>query len=215
MARKKRRKAKKTTVAATPVRKKPVKQEASTSTGTSASRNGSPRNRSKKKVLRRTGKSPKVHCMLARSEKELLLLPTSVLAEVMDFQQPAPLDAAPPWLLGQIEWEKRQVPVCNFCALINATDPGENSLDAKIMIIKSLSDSARVPYLGLLLSDLPSMISVEQCDIVETGDDRKSLGVFRRITIQEQEAIIPELDRLTHLVTHAAFGALPITHLDD
>ena len=26
---------------------------------------------------------------------------------------------------------------------------------------------------------------------------------------------MPELDRLTHLVTHAMFGALPITHLDD
>jgi hypothetical protein len=51
--------------------------------------------------------------------------------------------------------------------------------------------------------------------MTQTGDDKKSLGVFSRITIEDQEAIVPDLDRLTHLVTHAAYGALPITQLDD
>ena len=41
-----------------------------------------------------------------------------------------------------------------------------------------------------------------------------SLGVFRRDRLEETDAIIPDLDRLTHLVTHAAYGALPITSLD-
>jgi hypothetical protein len=50
---------------------------------------------------------------------------------------------------------------------------------------------------------------------VESGDEKKSLGVFRRVVLEGREAIVPDLDRLTHLVTHAAFGALPITQLDD
>jgi hypothetical protein len=83
------------------------------------------------------------------------------------------------------------------------------------MILKSLSDSARVPYLGLLLGDLPQPVIVKENKLVETGDEKKALGVYSRITIDENEAIIPDLDRVTHLVTHATFGALPITKLDN
>jgi hypothetical protein len=72
-----------------------------------------------------------------------------------------------------------------------------------------------MPYLGLLLGDLPRPVVVKESNLEETGDEKKSLGAFSRVTVEEQDAIIPDLDRLTHLVTHATFGALPITQLDD
>jgi chemosensory pili system protein ChpC len=169
----------------------------------------------KKKVLRKSGKSQEVHCMLVPTNRETLLLPTSVMAEVLEFQQPVPMEAAPPWLLGQIEWENRQVPIFSFSALINGTDLGEIPARSKIIILKSLVDSGRVPYLGLLLGDLPRPVNVRETDLQETGDEKKSLGVFSRVTLGEDQAIIPDLDRLAHLVTHATFGALPITQLDD
>jgi hypothetical protein len=107
------------------------------------------------------------------------------------------------------------VPVFSFSALINASDPAEADARARIMILKSLSDSSRVPYLGVLLVGLPNPVTVKPEDLEETGDEKKSLGVFRRVRLDETDAIIPDIDRLTHLVTHAAFGALPITSLDD
>lgn len=168
----------------------------------------------KKKVLRRSGKSKEVHCMLVPTDSDILLLPTSTMAEVMDYSAPAPMDKAPPWLLGQVEWENRQVPVFSFRCLINGTDMEELPSKPKIMILKSLADSARVPYIGLLLSDLPRPVNIKEEHLVETGDEKKALGVYRRVTVDEQAAIVPDLDRLTHLVTHATFGALPITQLD-
>jgi len=172
------------------------------------------RKKTTRRVLRATGRSPELHCMAIPTQRETLLLPTTVMEEVVDFQQPTAMDATPPWLLGHIQWENRQVPVFSFTALINGTDVGAIAPRAKIMILKSLTDSGRVPYLGLLLGDLPHPVTVKPEDLVETGDDKKSLGVFKRVTLDDQEAIIPDLDRLTHLVTHAAFGALPITRLD-
>ena len=170
----------------------------------------------RKKVMRKSGKSREIHCMLIPTDLETLLLPTSTMAEVIDFNVLEPIDSAPPWLLGQAEWENRQVPVFSFSALINGTDVGDVPANSKVMILKSLSDSARVPYLGLLLGDLPRPLTIREDELVETGDEKKSLGVFSRITVDEEnEAIIPDLDRLTHLVTHATFGALPITQLDD
>ena len=168
-----------------------------------------------KRVLRRKGKPAEVHCMLIPTDQELLLLPTSVMAEVVDYQDPRPMENAPPWLLGQVEWESRQVPIFSFSALINGKDVGKRPEKAKIMILKSLAESARVPYLGIMLADLPRPVTIKEDDLVQTGDENKSLGVFSHITVEKDEAIIPDIDRLTHLVTHATFGALPITSLDD
>ena len=178
---------------------------------------GTTRSRKKagaKKVMRRSGKSPEIRCLLIPTDGETLLLPITTMAEVVDITQLEAMDDTPPWLLGQIEWENRQVPVFSFSALINGKDAGTLSARSKIMVLKSLSDSARVPYLGLLLGNLPKPVVVKEDTLVSTGDEKKSLGVFSRITIEEQEAIIPDLDRLTHLVTHATLGALPITQLD-
>lgn len=172
------------------------------------------RKKEKKRVLRRSGRAPVLHCMLVPTGEETLLLPTSVMAEVIDFQPPRPTEEAPPWLLGEVDWENRQVPVFSFDALINGTEPGDVPRRARIMILKSLTDSTRVPYLGLLMSDLPRPVQVEENDLVETGDEKKSLGVFSHVRLDEERAIIPDMDRLAHLVTHATFGALPITQLD-
>ena len=79
------------------------------------------RNAPKKKVLRRSGKPAVLHCMMIPADQETLLLPTSVMAEVVDFEAPRPINMAPPWLLGQFDWENRQVPVFSFGALINGT----------------------------------------------------------------------------------------------
>jgi chemosensory pili system protein ChpC len=174
------------------------------------------RTKTPKRVLRTSGRSPELHCMKVPTDRETLLLPTSAMAEVVDFRTPLAMEFAPPWLLGYIDWENRQVPVFSFSALINGAAVSEISPRAKIMILKSLSDAGRVPYLGILLRDLPHPVTVEADDLVETGDEKKSLGVFSRVHIGEEDGdvIIPDLDRLTHLVTHAVFGALPITKLD-
>jgi chemosensory pili system protein ChpC len=173
------------------------------------------RNKPQKRVLRRSGKPPIVHCMMIPAGEETLMLPTSVMKEVVDYQPPAPTDSAPPWLLGQIEWESRQVPVFSFPALINGTEVGEIPSRSKIIILKSLVEAGRVPFIGLLMDDLPRPVEVTEKDIQGTGDDKKSLGVFSRIRFEEEDAIVPDMDRLAHLVTHATFGALPITQLDE
>lgn len=167
------------------------------------------------RVLRASGKAPEIHCMVIPAGAVSLMLPTSVMAEVVDYHQPLEIEETPSWLLGQIEWNNRQVPVFDFHALIDGSDPGPVPKHAKIMVLKTLTDSARMPYIGLLMEDLPRTAVVRETDLRETGDEKKSLGVFSHVSFNEEQAIVPDMDRLSHLVRHATFGALPITQLDD
>ena len=101
-------------------------------------RSNSSRKSGKKKVMRRSGKAPELHCMLIPTDQEALLLPTSVMAEVIDYQPPRAPEGAPPWLLGQVDWENRQVPVFCFGALINGAETVDVPRRSRIMILKSL-----------------------------------------------------------------------------
>ena len=139
------------------------------------SRTATGRGAKKKKVLRKSGKPAALHCMVIPADDETLILPTSVMAEVMEYQSPAPIDAAPPWLLGQTEWEGRQVPIFNFSALINGTDPGEPDRRSLVLVLMSLSESSRMPYIGLLMNDLPKPITIKEQDLQESGDEKISL----------------------------------------
>jgi len=160
------------------------------------------------------GKIPTVHCMLAPLEHAALLLPTQVVAEVVEYQQPEPISATPDWFLGQIDWENRQIPVFSYSALIQGTVPAAIAQRSRIMVVKSLTESARVSYLGFLVSDIPRLVTVLPEQLTNTGDENKSLGVFCHVLLDGQQAVIPDLERLTHLVTHVAYGALPITRVD-
>ena len=100
---------KRNVVRKTPKKKKKVALSTASASGTQSGRKRASGKKAARKLLRKTGKSPVIHCMLAPTEEDILLLPTSVLAEVVDFQQPSPMDDVPPWLIGQIEWDERQV----------------------------------------------------------------------------------------------------------
>ena len=52
------------------------------------------RKKTPKRQLRTNGRSPELHCMKVPAESETLLLPTTVMAEVIEYSKPQPMDSA-------------------------------------------------------------------------------------------------------------------------
>ena len=135
-----------------------------------------------------------------------MVLPTSAIAEITDYAPPAPLESTPDWLLGQIEWEDWQVPVISFGALIDSETPETATAQSRIMVVKSLSGTARLPFVGVMVSEIPKLTTVSPDDMQVTGDAGKSLGVHCKVKLGSTQAVIPDLERLSQLVAHAAYG---------
>lgn len=159
---------------------------------------------------KRTAKVPvrEIHCTLAPAGSTAMLLPTSTIAEITDYVPPAPIDDAPDWLLGQIEWEDWQVPVISYGALLEKADPESATAGSRIMVVKSLSSSARVPYIGVLVSQIPKLAKVSESELSLNEDDDLPISAHAQVSIGERSAIIPDLDRLAQLVGHAAYGEI-------
>lgn len=163
----------------------------------------------KKAAIRQASDSNQtIHCTLAPTGSISMVLPTSTIAEITDYAPPAPLDGRPNWLLGQVEWEDWQVPVISYSALIDEQAPETATGRSRIMVVKTLSNTARVPYIGVLVKEIPKLAKLTELDLEVTSEGEESPGVHCKVKIAGQKAVIPDLDRLAQLVGHAAYGTV-------
>lgn len=135
-----------------------------------------------------------------------LLLPNSVVAEILEYSPPRPFKQAPGWLLGELEWHGWQVPVVSFLQVINKRTQDAVTKKSRILVIKTLGESTQLNYVGLLIQGLPKIKSVTAQSLIEDKLAVKSGAVFSQVSVDEIPAFIPEIAVLTNLVEKVAYG---------
>lgn len=140
-----------------------------------------------------------------------MLVPNATVAEVINYLEPQPVSDTPDWMLGTILWRGWQVPTISYAVLAEAVAK-ESTGNARICVTKSLIGNARMPYFAILAQAFPRLTTITATDMVELASETKPIAVAGRVVLAEREVVVPDLDRLGHLVAHAAFGALPVTH---
>jgi chemosensory pili system protein ChpC len=150
--------------------------------------------------------SKEIRCIVAPLTFGHVLVPNIVVAELMDFTMPEPLRRAPDWILGELVWNGWQVPVISFEHLISDSSANTVTAKARILIIKTLGESIQVNYIGVIIQSLPKLKKITADNLLEKLSDELPDGVFSEVSIDDLEAMIPELGRLTRLVEDAAYG---------
>lgn len=140
-----------------------------------------------------------------------ILIPNATVAEVTNYVEPQAIPDTAPWMLGTFLWRGWQVPLISFAVLAEVVER-ENIDNARICVTKSLIDNPRMPYLAILAQAFPRLHTITATELVEVPTSSNPLAVAGRAIVNEHEVIVPELDLLGHLVAHAAFGALPVSH---
>lgn len=135
-----------------------------------------------------------------------ILLPNSVVAEILEYTSPEPFKKAPIWLLGELAWHGWQVPVVSYLRIINKRSQDAVTKKSRILIIKTLGYSTQLNYIGLLIQGLPKIKTVSAETLIQNQQSVKSKSVFSRVQVDEQEAMIPEIAVLTGLIEKAAYG---------
>lgn len=139
-----------------------------------------------------------------------ILIPNATVAEVVGYSEPEPVPQAPEWLLGTFLWRGWQVPLISYAVLTEQAEV-ESSAGARLCITKTLINNERMPYVAILAQGFPRLTTVTEDNLTEVPAESKPIAVAGRVIVESTEALVPDLDRLGHLVAHAAFGALPLT----
>ncbi len=147
--------------------------------------------------------STEIRSLLAPISGGAVLLAGSTVAEVVEFSELKPYKDAPAWLLGAVRWNDWNVPVISFAGLSGTADNEHATAGSRFLVLKSLSESSNTPYLGILISGLPRLLKVSPAMLKNPRQLAKYPCVFREVTIDARQAMIPELDELTRIVEAA------------
>ncbi|MDO5506568.1 MAG: chemotaxis protein CheW [Pseudoxanthomonas suwonensis] len=132
--------------------------------------------------------------VLIQAEKARLLLPNASIAEVLSFATPEPVDGAPGWLLGRIRWRGWQLPLVAFTRMAGLSEetgePGN-----RVLVLKALGGNPAFPYFAIVTQGYPRLVTVSEDALqpLDDGDDGLPDGVFAKVQLRDDEALVPDL----------------------
>lgn len=129
-----------------------------------------------------------------------LLLPNASIAEVLSYAQPDPVEGAPSWLLGRMRWHGWQLPLVAFADMAGLAR--ENAqLGAKVVVLKAMGGNPRAPYFALLTQGFPRLVTVAADSLTAEADQEAlPLGVQARVRLNEDAALLPDLEGIEHQI---------------
>ncbi len=121
-----------------------------------------------------------IRTILAPLTDGYVMLPNSVVGEILNYTSPEPFKKGPDWLLGEIAWRGWQVPVINYEQLLKDSGITKITSKSRILIVKTLGESTQVNYIGLLIQGLPRLKKVSMTSLVEKQTDELPDGRIQR-----------------------------------
>lgn len=134
-----------------------------------------------------------------------LLLPNASVAEVITYSPPVTYEDVPPWVLGRLVWRGWQLPMFSFSTLVGLVD-SETTDGAKIAVIKALNGNPKLPFMAMLTQGFPRLTTITP-DTLEMSEqaEQPNDGIQSIVTVNEEIAYIPDLDRIETLLCEAVF----------
>jgi chemotaxis signal transduction protein len=136
---------------------------------------------------------------------DLMVVPNSLAADLVAYQRVKPLDPAPPWHMGMVDWRGRRLPLVSFEAACGR-DLGERRIKVQFVVMHCLGGGSEYPFYGLRIKGIPRFELVDHSQIVpvvEQNDDPSY--VASRVYVNGKSAFIPNLDAFEALV-RTGFG---------
>jgi chemosensory pili system protein ChpC len=134
-----------------------------------------------------------------------LLLPNAVVAEVMGYQTPEPVEGTPDWFLGNMVWRGIMIPVVSFEAMSGGeiATPGHRG---RIAIMNALNNHPRLSHFGLVVQAIPSLVRVSTDNVLPVAEENESNNPLIRqaVELDMNPVFIPDLDEFEQRI-HSAF----------
>jgi chemosensory pili system protein ChpC len=142
-----------------------------------------------------------VHCLGIPLQQVSLLLPNAAIAEIIGYSEADPIEGAPPWLLGRLSWRDRAVPLISYESVMGVENVRYGS---RIAILNTLNRNSRVPYIGIIMQDIPSLLRIKEESIETHVADKNHQSVSAYVTVDGKSYVIPDIDELEKRVENVS-----------
>ena len=135
--------------------------------------------------------------LLVPLDEERLIVPRACVAEVIAFQEPAPMPGAPPWYAGTVQWNDRVVPVISFEGSLGRPIP-EARGRTRIVVLHCLGTRLSGGYFGILTQGFPQLVRLNP-DVVKPDPTRsfpERSPVLCSLRMVNEAPLVPDLEYL-------------------
>lgn len=151
-----------------------------------------------------------LHALLLPLVGRRLLVPRACVAEVIGLGRIRLREEPPGWLLGEVAWGDRMVPLVSFEAACGDPVP-EIGGRSRAVILRSLTGRLGRGGLALLCQGLPQLVRLS-ADVIEldggdgNGNGNGNAPVLCRVRVLNETPAIPDLERLENDVANVLQG---------
>jgi chemosensory pili system protein ChpC len=132
---------------------------------------------------------------------ERLIVPRTCVAEVISFIKPDPIDGAPEWLLGTVNWSGREVPLVSFEGACGRSVE-EKTRRTRIVVFHALLGQLRPAFFAILSKGFPQLVRVNP-DVLQPetskGFSDKS-PVLCQLRMINEYPLVPDIERLEEMI---------------
>lgn len=139
--------------------------------------------------------------MVAPVEGSQILLPNSVIIQIISYTRPEPVKDGPSWLIGTVNWQKRNIPVMSFEMAAGRNFNGADASSSRYIIFKSLNHRDTMPFYAMVVSGIPhpERIDENNISVMENAAPASPL-ILNEVLVNGESASIPNLDALEEML---------------
>ncbi|MFO1420679.1 MAG: chemotaxis protein CheW [Candidatus Competibacteraceae bacterium] len=143
--------------------------------------------------------SSNLRCLLIAVQGGQLILPNSLVVEVLPFATPLRIEMAPHWVVGAMLWRNLTTPLVSLGRLIFRVTP-ETDINSRIIFVNTLGTDSKLPHFGILSTSAPRPLNLQRQDIEPDPDvpedDLRRPGILVWARHQDRPVIIPDLEAI-------------------
>ena len=142
-----------------------------------------------------------IYSLLVPLANGRLLLPRACVAEITGYQEPASMAGAPPWYLGLVQWNGRQIPLVSFEGLCRQSAPVVSSR-SRLVVLHALGERIDAGAYAIVAQGFPQLVRVN-AEVIRPDSAYavpESDPVICRVRMLNETPWIPDLDRLEILI---------------
>jgi len=148
-----------------------------------------------------TERIAEVYSLLIPLADARLLVPRACVAEVIGYQTPVPMEHAPPWYLGLVNWNARSLPLVSFEGACGLMMPPTNNR-SRIVVFHALAGRAESGYIAIVSQGFPQLVRVSN-DVVRPDNSRsfpERMPVLCQVRMLNETPLVPDLERLEAMI---------------
>ncbi|MBB3048401.1 chemosensory pili system protein ChpC [Litorivivens lipolytica] len=139
-------------------------------------------------------------------QRKNLLLPNVNVAEFVPASVIEPLDSAPPWLLGMMEWRGQRVPLISFEQLNgDAIDPTSRG-SGQVAILNGISDREELKFYGIRCFGIPRQARIVKEDLKPDNEAQPGRVELSQVELAGDPAVIPDLEIIEAQIARVLMG---------